>query len=143
MEHIGHVYWIIYVVSIQISSNIVTTGDLFHGGLMDSIEFSTIFNILVDETPINPSYLDLTHGIPAGAREIGGQTQGFHGQGVSLEDLIVSATLQGLAGFGDLFKRSFGKNQAVTVTKLNYNALFLASKNQICPKSQFRPFWFL
>jgi len=107
------------------------------------IEFSTIFNILVDETPINPSYLDLTHGIPAGAREIGGQTQGFHGQGVSLEDLIVSATLQGLAGFGDLFKRSFGKSQAVTVTKLNYNALFLASKNQICPKSQFRPFWFL
>ena len=94
-------------------------------------------------TPINPSYLDLTHGIPAGAREIGGQTQGFHGQGVSLEDLIVSATLQGLAGFGDLFKRSFGKSQAVTVTKLNYNALLLASKNQICPKSQFRPLWFL
>ena len=42
-----------------------------------------------------------SHGIPAGAREIGGQTQGFKGQGVSLEDLIESATLQGLASEKD------------------------------------------
>lgn len=128
----------IYVVSIQIYSNIVRTGDLFHGGLMDSIGLNflpySIFGWM------NPDKSQL---FGSDSRDSSWRTWNWWSDSRIQRPRRFprrsdSKRHSPRPGFGKRLRQSLSQNST-----LKCLMSFASKKNKTCPKSQFRPLWFL